>query len=158
MGWGGGSIAGWVWDLPPPAHCTCLELLLCICSSPSINIFTFFITGFPGGSDSKESASNAGDLDSIPGLGRYSAEGNGCPLQYSCLESSMDQGSLVSSVTPTTIQAYLDYDILTITCPLPLPTLHRMVITQQEFCLCCSLLHLPHLKQRVVFSHHVWDE
>ena len=45
------------------------------------------------GSDSKESASNAGDLDLIPGLGRHPAEGKGCPLQYSCLESSMDQGA-----------------------------------------------------------------
>ena len=48
---------------------------------------------FPGGSDSKESACNAGDLDSIPGLGRPPGEGNGNPLQYSCLENSMDRGS-----------------------------------------------------------------
>ena len=38
--------------------------------------------GFPGGSAGKESACNAGDLDSIPGLGRSSGEGNGYPLQY----------------------------------------------------------------------------
>ena len=43
--------------------------------------------GFPGGSEVKESASNAGDLGSIPGLGRSSGEGNGYPLQYSCLEN-----------------------------------------------------------------------
>ena len=49
--------------------------------------------GFPGGSDSKESASNAGDLGSIPGLGRYTGEGNGNPLQCSCLENSMDRGA-----------------------------------------------------------------
>ena len=42
--------------------------------------------GFCGGSDSKESACNAGDLGSIPGLGRSPAEENGNPLQYSCLE------------------------------------------------------------------------
>ena len=43
--------------------------------------------GFPGGSDSKVSACNAGDLGSIPGLGRSLGEGNGNPLQYSCLEN-----------------------------------------------------------------------
>ena len=42
---------------------------------------------FPGGSDGKESACNAGDLGSIPGLGRSSGEGNGNLLQYSCLEN-----------------------------------------------------------------------
>ena len=40
--------------------------------------------GFPGGSDSKESACNTGDLGSIPGLGRFPREGNDNPLQYSC--------------------------------------------------------------------------
>ena len=49
--------------------------------------------GFPGGSDSKESACNAGDRGSIPELGRSSGEGNGYPLQYSWLESSMDRGA-----------------------------------------------------------------
>ena len=42
---------------------------------------------FPGGSDGKASAYNAGDLGLIPGLGRFSGEGNGNPLQYSCLEN-----------------------------------------------------------------------
>ena len=42
---------------------------------------------FPGGSDSKASAYNAEDLGSIPGLGRSPGEGNGNPLQYSCLEN-----------------------------------------------------------------------
>ena len=45
---------------------------------------------FPGGSDGKVSACNAGDLGSIPGLGRSPGEGNGNPLQYSCLENSVD--------------------------------------------------------------------
>ena len=49
--------------------------------------------GFPGGSDGKESACNAGDLGSIPGLGRSSGEGNGYPLQDSGLENSMDRGA-----------------------------------------------------------------
>ena len=43
--------------------------------------------GFPSSSDSKESACNAGDLDSIPGLGRSPGGGHGNPLQYSCLEN-----------------------------------------------------------------------
>ena len=43
--------------------------------------------GFPGGSEGKESACNAGDLGLIPWLGRSPGEGNGNPLQYSCLES-----------------------------------------------------------------------
>jgi len=47
---------------------------------------------FPRGSDGKASACNAGDLGLIPGLGRSPGEGNGNPLQYSCLENSMDRG------------------------------------------------------------------
>ena len=49
--------------------------------------------GFPGGSDSKESACNAGDLGLIPGLGRSPGEGNGNPLQYSGLENSRERGA-----------------------------------------------------------------
>ena len=49
--------------------------------------------GFPGGSDGKESVCNAENLGSIPGLGRSPGEGNGNPLQYSCLEKSMDGGA-----------------------------------------------------------------
>ena len=52
--------------------------------------FLFFFLDFPGGSDGKASAYNAGDLGSIPGLGRSPGKGNGNPLQYSCLENSMD--------------------------------------------------------------------
>ena len=50
--------------------------------------------GFPGGSDSKESACNAGDLGLIPGLGRPPGGGHGNPLQYSCLENPHGQRSL----------------------------------------------------------------
>ena len=60
--------------------------------------YTFTILGFPGGSDSKESACSAGDSGWIPGLGRYSGEGYGYPLQYSCLENSMDRGAWWGSV------------------------------------------------------------
>ena len=49
--------------------------------------------GFPGGSDGKESACNAGDQGLIIGLGRSPGEGNGYPLQYFCLENPMDKGA-----------------------------------------------------------------
>ena len=48
---------------------------------------------FPSGSDGKVSARNAGDLDSNPGSGRSPGKENGNPLQYSCLENSMDRGA-----------------------------------------------------------------
>ena len=51
---------------------------------------TLVLLGFPCGSAGKESVYNAGDLCSIPGLGRSSGEGKGYPLQYSGLENSMD--------------------------------------------------------------------
>ena len=49
--------------------------------------------GFPGGSDSKTSACNVGDLGLILGVRQYSGKRNGNPLQYSCLENSMDGGA-----------------------------------------------------------------
>ena len=49
--------------------------------------------GVPGSSNGKESACNAGDLDSITGLGRTPGEGNGYPLQYSCLKETHDGGA-----------------------------------------------------------------
>ena len=55
--------------------------------------------GFPGGSDDKASACNAGDPGSIPGSGRSPGEGNGNPLQHSCLENPMDGGATVHGVT-----------------------------------------------------------
>ena len=54
--------------------------------------------GFPGGSEVKASASNTGDLGSIPGLGRSPGEGNGNPLQYSCLENPTDGGAWWATV------------------------------------------------------------
>ena len=53
---------------------------------------------FPGGSDAKESACNAGDPGLIPGSGRSPGEGNGKPLQYSCQENSMDGGASWATV------------------------------------------------------------
>ena len=52
----------------------------------------------PGGSEVKASACNAGDLGSIPGSGRSPGEGNGNPLQYSCLENPMDGGAWWATV------------------------------------------------------------
>ena len=48
---------------------------------------------FPGGSEVKASVCNVGELGSIPGSGRSPGEGNGNPLQYSCLENPMDRGA-----------------------------------------------------------------
>ena len=74
------------------------------CSPPGSSVYGIFqarvlewgaiaILGFPGGSDGKESVYNAGDPGSISGLGRSPGEGNGSPLQYSCLENPMDGGT-----------------------------------------------------------------
>ena len=52
---------------------------------------SLFIHSFPGGSDGKESACNAGDPGLIPGSGRSPGEGNGNPLQYSCLENLIEE-------------------------------------------------------------------
>ena len=60
---------------------------LCAYSNHSMLV----IMGFPGGSEVKASASNVGDLGLIPGSGRSPGEGNGNPLQYSCLENPMDR-------------------------------------------------------------------
>ena len=55
-------------------------LCMCVCNM-----------GFPGGSGSKESACNVGDLSSVPKLGRSNGAGNDYPFQYSCLDNSMDR-------------------------------------------------------------------
>ena len=57
-----------------------------------------WIMGFPGSSVGKESTCNAGDLGSIPGLGRSPGGGHGNPLQYSCLENPMDRGAWQAAV------------------------------------------------------------
>ena len=88
--WYGSAWAACIfWSLSP-----CCSLCLKI-FSPIVWIFfsfcLWFPLGFPGGSDGKESACNAGDPGSVPGSGRAPGEGNGNPLQYSCLENSMDR-------------------------------------------------------------------
>ena len=61
--------------------------------SSSSRQFESIILWFPGGSDNKASACHVADLSSIPRLGRSPGEGNGNPLQYSCLENPMDRGA-----------------------------------------------------------------
>ena len=70
---------------------------------------------FPGSSADKESASNVGDLGSIPGLGRSPGEGNGNPLQYPDLENFMDspRGRKESGTTGVTF-TLLDFTLLTL--------------------------------------------
>ena len=71
--------------------------------------------GFPGGSDGKESACNAGHLGLILGSGIFPGEGNGNPLQYSCLENPMDggawcpQGCKESNTTEHILYIILEY-------------------------------------------------
>ena len=85
-------------EVQSPNHWTAREV-------PGWILFFFFWIGsaglgggFPHSSVGKESACNTGDLGSIPGLGRYPAEGNGNPLQYSCLENLMDRGAWRAAV------------------------------------------------------------
>ena len=67
---------------------------VCLCGISTILCIAFLaMQGFPGSLDGKASAYNAGDLGSIPGLERSPGEGNGNPLQYSCLENPMDRGA-----------------------------------------------------------------
>ena len=66
--------------------------------------------GFPGGSEVKASARNAGDLGSIPGSGRSPGEGNGNPLQYSCLENPMDGGAWWATVHRVSKTERLHFD------------------------------------------------
>ena len=77
--------------LKPPSAAVTASIL----SRGHFILVLYPLWGFPGGSDGKEPACNAGDPGSIPGLGRSSGEGNGNPLQYSCFVESHGQRSLV---------------------------------------------------------------
>ena len=70
-----------------------IPVLTNLVNHESLKNLKHFKTGFPGGSEVKVSASNVGDLGSIPGSGRSPGEGNGSPLQYSCLENPKDRGA-----------------------------------------------------------------
>ena len=77
-----------------------------------LNNYKDFISylGYPFSSVGKESACNSGDPGLIPGLGRSPGEGNGNPLQYSCLENSMDKGAWQVTVHGVTI---IRHDLVT---------------------------------------------
>ena len=64
----------------------------------TLQLFFYKVNGFPGGSEVKGSASYTEDLGSIPGSGRSPGEGNGNPLQYSCLENPTDRGAWRTTV------------------------------------------------------------
>ena len=68
--------------------------------NPKVGIFVYvqLIWGFPGGSEVKNPPANAGNVGSIPGSGRSPGEGNGNPLQYSCLRNPMDRGAWQATV------------------------------------------------------------
>ena len=68
---------------------TCVGKVMSLLFNKSFGL----VMGFPGGSEVKASACNEGDPGSIPGSGSSPGEGNGNPLQYSCLENSMDRGA-----------------------------------------------------------------
>ena len=74
--------------------------------------------GFPGGAEIKTSACNVGDLGPIPGLGRSPGEGNGHPLQYSCLENPMDGGTWWATVHGSQLSnfTYLIWVLLLLLC------------------------------------------
>ena len=76
--------------LKSPFILKCLRILLDVFASHLCLLFVKTV-GLPSDSDDKESACDTGDAGSIPGLGRFPGEGNGSPLQYSCLESSVDR-------------------------------------------------------------------
>ena len=85
--------------------CSIVEYYLAV-KSKTIMIFETTLIelwGFPGGSDSKESDCNVGNLGSVPGLGRSPGEENGNPLQYSCLENPMDRGAWWATVHGVTM-------------------------------------------------------
>ena len=83
----------WIFNLLNSSNCILdMDSLWYIYFSPII------FKGFPGDSDSKESACNAGDPSLILRLGRSPEEGSGNPLQYCCLENSMDRGAQRATV------------------------------------------------------------
>ena len=67
------------------------SILIPVCFKVLLLWASLLVLGFPGGSDGKESACNAGDSGSIPGLGKSPGEGNDNLLQYSCLENNAEK-------------------------------------------------------------------
>ena len=131
--------------------------------------------GFPCGSADKESACNAGDLGSIPGLGRSPGEGKGYPLQYSVLENSTDRGAEHNWVTTVELVVIILIQFssvprrvwlfvtpwvaarqasLSITNSPSLPKLIESVMPSSHLILCHPLLLLPPIPPSIrVFSN-----
>ena len=97
------------------------------------------ILHFSGGSDGNESACNAGDLGLIPGSGRFPGEGNGYPLQYSCLENSMDRS--LAGCSPWSCKEFNTTEWLTL-------SLHIFILWKWPFYnIIINTIH-------TLFSHH----
>ena len=109
--------------------------------------------GFPGGSDGEVSVCNAGDPGSIPGLGRFPGEGNGSPLQYSCLENPMDGGIWWATVHGVAKGRTRLGDFTSLQSSLELMSIVLMMPCN-HFILCCLLLLLPSIFPSIrVFSN-----
>ena len=99
--------------------------------------------GFPGGSYGKEYAYKTGDSGLIPGLGRSLGEGNGNPLQYSCLENFMDRGACWTTKTPSWGHKESDTtEWLTHTCTISLHVHTCTHIYPSPFIWSCKLRHI----------------
>ena len=105
--------------------------LVCFIFSISYSVLPFHL-GFPRSSVGKESACSAGDPGLIPGLGRSSGEGNGNPLQLSCLENPIDRGARSTTVHGV---ARVVHDFATKSASSPF---HLAFVFQFSICFCCS--------------------
>ena len=92
------AVQGTLESSPTPQFKSISSLVLSFLYSPALTPIHDWLSyknlGFPGGSDGKESACNAGDVGSISRSGRSPGEGNGNPLQYPCLGNPMNRGAL----------------------------------------------------------------
>ena len=119
-----------------------------------------FLMGFPGSSDGKASAYNAGDPGSIPGSGRSPGEGNSNPLQYSCLENPMDWGAwwaTVHGVAKSRTQLS-DFSLLYNWKFVPLNHLSHLPHSILFFCFCpCGLWDLSSPDQGLNSGSRQWN-
>ena len=113
---------------PPESYALIAAFLLLVCS-----LFNHKTAFCPWSSVSKESACNAGDLGSIPGFERSPGEGNGNPLQYSCLENPMDRGAWRTIVHVVT---RVRHDLVTKPPPPHCPCIWSVVEGYPHFALC----------------------
>ena len=86
------------WRRKCPSHLIVMQIIKQNQKMASDSVVPSKQMGFPGGSEVKNPPANAGELGSIPGSGRSPGEGNGNPLQYSCLGSPIDQGAWQATV------------------------------------------------------------